>query len=499
MSTDAKTTQGSLRRPLPNSYWVEPGRLLAGEHPSGASWSATVERLQALLAAGVTLFIDLTEEDELASYDKLFDYVSLERPLKHLRMPISDHGVPKSPDTIREALAAIDAHLNDGGIAYVHCRAGIGRTGTAVGCYLVQRGYTGDEALEKLNALWCESERSRTWPSVPETDAQAAYIRNWSKHIAVTPPQTQASARVVETPITTASRFEGLLIGMAIGDAIGAATATQIGESQELPAGGPLNVPNGAWLADTAMTLSLSQSLFAVGGNDAQDQMQRYLAWQRDGVCSSTGVALGFPDEVRRALAQWQWSRKPMAGSHDPNNLDAHPLARTAAVAMYFASDPVLTLHEAGEAARPTLQSPIVLDACRAYAALLSAALQGADKEALLAFKHTPAAKALRSRRLKQEIAHLIDGAWREWALRDGADVLTTLSVVLAAFDRSDFFGQGAVSVIDGRTNAATVGAVYGSIAGAYYGVGGIPDRWLGSVLYARELSELAQRFAARQ
>lgn len=493
MSTEAKLTQGSLRPPLPNSYWVEPGRLLAGEHPSGASWSVTVERLQALLAAGVTLFVDLTEEHELSPYDKLFDYVSLERPLKHLRAAIPDHGVPKAPHTLREALSAIESHLADGGVAYVHCRAGIGRTGTAVGCYLVQHGYSGDEAIEKLNALWCESARSRTWPNIPETDAQTDYIRNWTKQLT---PQSQS---IGVGAITTAVRYEGVVLGMAIGDALGASGAASLSESQDLPGGGPLNLPPGAWLSDTAMTLSLSQSLFAVGGSDAQDQMQRYLAWQREGVCSSTGEPLAFPDEVRRALAQWQWSRKPMAGSHDPDNLDAHSLARTAAIALFFAKDPTLTLHEAGEASRPTLQAPLVLDACRAYAALLSAALQGADKEALLSFKHTPAAKALRSRRLKQEIAQLIDGAWREWANRDGADALTILSAAMAAFDSTDFYAQGLISTTGARANAATAGAVYGALAGAYYGVNAIPNPWRSSVLYARELTELAQRFAARE
>jgi len=480
-------TERSLRPPLPNSYWVESGRLLAGEHPSGASWSATVERLQALLAAGVTLFVDLTEEHELSSYEKLFEYVSLERPLKHVRLPIPDHGVPKSPQTIRDVLANVDAHLAEGGVAYIHCRAGIGRTGTAVGCYLVQHGYSGDEALEKLNALWCDSERSRSWPSVPETDAQAEYIRNWRKQIVASAPQVNRA-----TPITVGMRYAGALLGLAIGDALGTAGAP-LAETQALLAG-PNGLPSGAWSADTAMTLSLAQSLFAVGGNDAHDQMQRYLAWQRDGVCSSTGVALGVPDEVRRALAQWQWSRKPMAGSHDPNNLDAHPLARTAAIALYYAGDPTLALHEAGEAARPTLQSPIVLDACRAYAALLSGALQGADKESLLSFKRTSAAKALRSRRLKQEVAQLIDGAWREWASRGGSDALTVLSLALAAFDNADFYSQGAAQA---AAVSSTAGAIYGALAGAFYGVNDVPDRWRGSVLYQRELLELAQRFEA--
>src|SRR4029453_3639787 len=57
-----------LSTPIPNSYWVQPGRLLAGEYPGSMSRADAMERVQRLLAAGVTSFIDLTEEGGLPDY-----------------------------------------------------------------------------------------------------------------------------------------------------------------------------------------------------------------------------------------------------------------------------------------------------------------------------------------------------------------------------------------------------------------------------------------------
>eukprot|EP00957_Ditylum_brightwellii_P066906 5077990-Ditylum_brightwellii.AAC.1 len=63
---------------------------------------------------------------------------------------------------------------------YVHCKGGIGRTGTAVGCFLVQRGNTGEEALEEVNCLFQNSGKScKSWSSL-ETMEQIDFVHNWN-------------------------------------------------------------------------------------------------------------------------------------------------------------------------------------------------------------------------------------------------------------------------------------------------------------------------------
>jgi hypothetical protein len=163
--------------PLPNTYWVLPGRLLAGEHPCGADEAETRSRLDCLRAAGIDYFIDLTEVHEMIDYHGL-----LPRDAVYLRCAIPDTWVPENPAQMHELQSRIRAALILDRHIYVHCRAGIGRTGVVIGCYLAEENLDGKAALKRLNGLWRQSARAKTWPKVPQTVEQAEYIRRWPKH-----------------------------------------------------------------------------------------------------------------------------------------------------------------------------------------------------------------------------------------------------------------------------------------------------------------------------
>ena len=164
-----------MNRPLPNSYWVIPGRLLAGEYPIGDYTDARA-RLALFREAGVNHFIDLTEPGELPAYRHLLPVHT-----KYLGSPIADTGLPKSPAQTLDVLKEIRAALEHKRRVYLHCRAGIGRTGLIVGCYLADESGDGKAAVKELNRLWLQSERAKSWPKVPQTEEQADYIRRWPK------------------------------------------------------------------------------------------------------------------------------------------------------------------------------------------------------------------------------------------------------------------------------------------------------------------------------
>lgn len=168
----------TIKPPLPNSYWVTPERLLAGEHPARNDESETRDRLERLREARINYFVDLTEQGEMPEYQGL-----LPRGSHYLRFPIRDMDVPEDIGEMRLFLGRIDRALALGRRIYVHCRMGIGRTGLVVGCYLAERGSPGPAALATLNELWLASARAKSWPTVPQTDEQADYIRLWRPHL----------------------------------------------------------------------------------------------------------------------------------------------------------------------------------------------------------------------------------------------------------------------------------------------------------------------------
>jgi protein-tyrosine phosphatase len=143
-------------------YEVHPG-LLSGRYP-------LPELLPELLAKGVTLFLDLTEVRELPPYE-------LPEGIEHRRLPIRDFDVP-TQETMVRILDELTGALAAGRCVYVHCHGGIGRSGTVVGCHLVEEGLSGEEALEEIRRLRLEG---GCHPHSPETEAQFAMVRRWPR------------------------------------------------------------------------------------------------------------------------------------------------------------------------------------------------------------------------------------------------------------------------------------------------------------------------------
>ena len=168
-------------RPIPDSYWVSPN-FLAGEYPGSRHEDEARQKLRALLEAGITFFLDLTEEIErnvsLKPYHTLLDEeaAKLGRKVQYRRIPIRDVEVPP-PETMAKILTALDEALAAGKKVYVHCWGGVGRTGTVVGCYMVRHGMGGEAAIRKIAEL--RKGTPDEWKTAPQTQAQRNMILNW--------------------------------------------------------------------------------------------------------------------------------------------------------------------------------------------------------------------------------------------------------------------------------------------------------------------------------
>jgi protein tyrosine/serine phosphatase len=168
-------------RPIPESYWVVPNHFLAGEYPGLRDYEPTRQRLEAFLEAGFDTFIDLTSPGECEPYQSFLseEAASYEKEIRYQRFPIGDFGLP-TRENMRAILNCLDTSLAEGRRLYLHCQAGIGRTGTTVGCYLVRHGLTGSEALRQLAQWWQAVPKSSYYAHSPETDEQVKFILKWA-------------------------------------------------------------------------------------------------------------------------------------------------------------------------------------------------------------------------------------------------------------------------------------------------------------------------------
>ena len=174
-------SENALPTPFAKSYWVIPGKFLAGEYPGVSCFEdQTRTRVGRMLDAGIRVFIDLTEEGQLPPYESILSEQANWHDVEatYQRFPIPDYDIA-SHRTMTAILDTIDTALNQGKGVYVHCWGGIGRTGTVVGCYLVRQGMEGSAALQEIARL--REGMPNAWMQSPESDLQFSMILSWEK------------------------------------------------------------------------------------------------------------------------------------------------------------------------------------------------------------------------------------------------------------------------------------------------------------------------------
>jgi len=297
------------------------------------------------------------------------------------------------------------------------------------------------------------------------------------------------------------ARYCGCLLGLAVGDAVGTALEFSPPGTFEpitdMVGGGPFGLEPGQWTDDTSMALCLAESLITCRGFDPADQMRRYVRWWREGYLSSTGACFDIGTTTRAALAAFERTGEPYCGSADPRAAGNGSIMRLAPVPLYYAGRPEEAIQKAADSSRTTHGAPVAVDACRYLAGLIVGALRGASKEELTAPGFSPVPELWKRAPLCLEISAIAQGSFRRRnppAIRGTGYVVQTLEAALWAFHCTDDFRTGCLRVVNLGDDADTTGAVFGQIAGAYYGEHGIPSDWRAR-LHAHDLiASLADR-----
>lgn len=293
-------------------------------------------------------------------------------------------------------------------------------------------------------------------------------------------------------------RFAGCLIGLAAGDALG--TTVEFSKPgtfepmTDMVGGGVFGLKAGEWTDDTSMALCLAESLIRKESFDPADQMRRYTNWYKVGYMSSTGTCFDIGGATRNALHRFELTGEPYSGSTDPMTAGNGSIMRLAPVAMAYAHIPEDAVHYAGLSSRTTHAATESVEACELLAAILVAGIRGEDKQQML---HSETGHRWRAGRpYVPAIEEIVQGSYRHKEppqIQGSGYVVRSLEAALWAFDRSDSFEEGALLAVNLGDDADTTGAVYGQIAGAYYGVEGIPQRWREQLAMKDTLHDLIQ------
>ncbi len=286
-------------------------------------------------------------------------------------------------------------------------------------------------------------------------------------------------------PISVESRYQGCMIGLAVGDAVGTTVEFSppgtFAPVVDMVGGGPFGLAPGEWTDDTSMALCLAESLIGCKGFNAQDQMERYVRWWREGYQSSTGRCFDIGGTVSHALRSFLDTTNPIAGSTDPHSAGNGSLMRLAPVPLFFAQNPIVAIAESAASSTTTHGAKTCVDACRYFAGLILGAIQGATRDDLLSPLFSPLDERWKSRGLCPEIESVAGGSFKMKTPPDivgSGYVVESLEAALWAFHNSNDFKSGCLLAVNLGDDADTTAAIYGQIAGAFYGIDNIPTAW---------------------
>lgn len=283
-------------------------------------------------------------------------------------------------------------------------------------------------------------------------------------------------------------KFLGSLLGLAIGDALGAPIEFEARDSYtpvtKYREGGPFNLKSGQWTDDTSLALCLSVSLLEKKSFDASDIISRFHKWFREGYLSCTNHCFDIGNTTKAALLRYEETGDLYSGSPDDPATNGS-IMRLAPIPLFYFENLEQTLFYAGESSRITHAPVECIDACRALALLIHRALHGLKKEEILNYKQGDL-------EICSSIENILLGSYKNKSREEiSAKGLATtcLEAALWSFYHTDNFNEGVLVAVNLGEDSDTTGAVFGQLAGAFYGISAIDSDFINE-LWDKELIE---------
>jgi ADP-ribosyl-[dinitrogen reductase] hydrolase len=389
-------------------------------------------------------------------------------------LPIRDGEVPGAHFEQQWILAgeAIRNLLRSGMNVLVHCKGGLCRAGTIAARLLVEFGHSPASAIAMVRAAR---------PGALETPDQEAWVATGRSIPEVLPARETLARR---------DRAVGALVGLAVGDALGTtlefSAKPQFADLTEIVGGGPFRLAPGDWTDDTAMALALADSLQHEPALEPGDLMSRFLTWYRDGRYSCTGTCFDIGSTVRAALERFEQTGQPIAGSTDRFAAGNGALMRLAPVAIRHWSAPEECARIAALQTSTTHSAPEAISASVLFASMLAEAIAGQPRFVVLRARHGVFAGGVEA---------IAKGTWRSkhrTAIRGSGYCVAALEAAIWAVARTTSFRSAVLTAANLGEDADTTAAIAGQLAGALYGLSGIPEEWRKQITWGGRIEDAA-------
>jgi ADP-ribosyl-[dinitrogen reductase] hydrolase len=274
---------------------------------------------------------------------------------------------------------------------------------------------------------------------------------------------------------STYSRLKGCFLGLAIGDAMGAPVEFKSPDEFEplmgYRTGGVHDVSLGEWTDDMAMALAISDSLIQHQGQLVLTSvLDNFILWSEEGKFSSRGDCFDIGNTCARALRFYKESSSTIASTTSELESGNGSLMRMAPIFVLFHDDIEVLILKCLDCSRTTHASPLVDFAVINFATLVFSALKGQSKDDILKC-YTPNPNATPT-----------------------GFVEDSLDVAFMAFRDTKSFEEGLLHVVNQGHDADTVGAIYGQLAGAFYGIDQIPASWKKDLWQLSMLDEVFEK-----
>lgn len=292
-------------------------------------------------------------------------------------------------------------------------------------------------------------------------------------------------------------KWQGCLMGLAVGDAVGASVEFKergtFKSVTDMNGGGPFNLPKGYYTDDTIMALCLADSLLYSDGFDPKDQMNRYVNWMDFGHRSPTGTCFDIGSTTYNALDDYKFRGNPYAGNTSNYSSGNGAIMRMAPIPMFFKTAEEV-LYFANRMSATTHGSPFCLESAELFANVLHLALEGYSKEYILEVVYayidkSQSIKCVATNVFKHgfHLKHVDD-------IKGSGFVLESLEASLWCFFNTANYKDAVLKATNLGDDTDTTAAITGQLAGAFYGIDDIPDKWVKQIYNYQEILDISDK-----